>query len=111
MANVVDSRGRGRGTHGQSTNNGGRNGNGRDRGNKVYTYCDKLGHTIDTCYQKHGYPPHYFKKNDGKVVNNYTQDDEELVDDDDSKSVYLRVQQSLLAVAHSPSHLNKEMFS
>lgn len=85
MANVADSKGRGRENCGSSTNNGGKPGNGRGQGsNKVCTFCELIGYTVDTCYKKHRYSPHYFKKkNEGKVVNNYTQDDEEIVDDDD----------------------------
>ncbi|KAE9587449.1 hypothetical protein Lalb_Chr23g0273741 [Lupinus albus] len=30
---------------------------GRGRCQKSYTYCQRLGHTIDSCYKKHGYPP------------------------------------------------------
>lgn len=28
-------------------------------GNKICTYCGKSGHTIETCYKKHGYPPNW----------------------------------------------------
>ncbi|MED6223264.1 hypothetical protein PIB30_072342 [Stylosanthes scabra] len=27
------------------------------------SYCGKLGHSVDTCYKKHGYPPHFKGKN------------------------------------------------
>ena len=37
---------------------GGRSGN-RSRGQHPHcTYCNKLGHTHDRCYQLHGQPPH-----------------------------------------------------
>lgn len=26
-------------------------------------HCGKIGHTIDTCYKIHGYPPNYKKQN------------------------------------------------
>lgn len=87
MANGVAPRGRGRGTRGSRTSNGGRAGNGRGCGNKVCTFCDLVGHIVDTCYKKHEYPPHYFKKNEGKMINNCTQDNEEFEDNDDSNSV------------------------
>lgn len=28
---------------------------------KICTYYGINGHTIDTCYRKHGFPPHYGK--------------------------------------------------
>ncbi|XP_019420691.1 PREDICTED: uncharacterized protein LOC109330875 [Lupinus angustifolius] len=33
---------------------------GRGRGQKLCTYCQRTGHTNETCYKKHGYPPGYF---------------------------------------------------
>lgn len=33
------------------------------------THCGKLGHTIDICYKKHGFPP-YFKFKNGNPANN-----------------------------------------
>ncbi|RVX13579.1 Retrovirus-related Pol polyprotein from transposon RE2 [Vitis vinifera] len=41
----------------QTNSRGGRNGN-RGRGQcPHYTYCNRLGHTCDRCYQLHGWPP------------------------------------------------------
>ncbi|KAJ9674919.1 hypothetical protein PVL29_024063 [Vitis rotundifolia] len=41
----------------QTNSRGGRNGN-RGRGQRPHcTYCNKLGHTRDRCYQLHGQPP------------------------------------------------------
>ena len=41
----------------QTNSRGGRSGN-RGRGQRPhYTYCNKLGHTCDRCYQLHGRPP------------------------------------------------------
>ncbi|XP_014489576.1 uncharacterized protein LOC106752408 [Vigna radiata var. radiata] len=42
---------------------------GRGRGKnpnygKQCSYCNKMNHTVDECYSKHGYPP-WYKKNDG----------------------------------------------
>lgn len=54
-----------------NNNNSGKNQNGK--GGKVCTYCSKLGHIVDTCYQKHGYPPHYKKR----FVNCTTSDDKD----------------------------------
>lgn len=28
---------------------------------KVFTRCGRTGHTIDVCYKKHGFPPHFGK--------------------------------------------------
>lgn len=62
---------------------GGRNGSG-SRGNsgrtsKMCTYCNRNGHTIDTCYKKHGFPPNY-KRN--SAVNNCTAPRDSFSDDD-----------------------------
>ncbi|XP_019462903.1 PREDICTED: uncharacterized protein LOC109361821 [Lupinus angustifolius] len=32
---------------------------GKVSNSKVCTFCNKVGHTIDVCYKKHGFPPHY----------------------------------------------------
>ena len=41
----------------QTNSRGGRSGN-RGRGQHLHcTYCNKLGHTCDRCYQLHGWPP------------------------------------------------------
>nr|KYP35678.1 hypothetical protein KK1_043266 [Cajanus cajan] len=34
-------------------------GRGYKNSDKVCTYCSKLGHTIASCYRKHGYPPSF----------------------------------------------------
>ncbi|XP_020225129.1 uncharacterized protein LOC109807015 [Cajanus cajan] len=36
---------------------------GRGNNTKVCSHCGKVGHTIDTCYRKHGFPPHFKFKN------------------------------------------------
>ncbi|XLS99273.1 hypothetical protein HN51_042008 [Arachis hypogaea] len=48
-ANNVRRRGRGRGKDGKGTTRG---------APKLCSYCEKQGHLVDTCYQKHGFPPH-----------------------------------------------------
>nr|XP_025611968.1 uncharacterized protein LOC112705349 [Arachis hypogaea] len=41
----------------------GRSGHGRGRGaSTLCSYCGKHGHTVDTCYAKHGYPPNMQRK-------------------------------------------------
>ncbi|XP_061361257.1 uncharacterized protein LOC133305140 [Gastrolobium bilobum] len=49
-------RGRGRGYSGGRGYNGGR---GRSFVPRLCTYCGKTSHTIDTCFENHGYPPGY----------------------------------------------------
>jgi len=36
---------------------------GRGYTSKVCSHCEKTGHTIDTCYKKHDFPPHLKFKN------------------------------------------------
>ncbi|XP_052115659.1 uncharacterized protein LOC127745814 isoform X2 [Arachis duranensis] len=48
-ANNVRGRGRGRGKGDRGTARG---------APKLCSYCRKQGHLVDTCYQKHGFPPH-----------------------------------------------------
>ncbi|XP_016191867.1 uncharacterized protein LOC107632715 [Arachis ipaensis] len=66
--NFVESgqnRGRGRGR-------GGRNQGGRGQSRKVQcAHCGKLGHNIESCYKKHGYPPHLKQMNSGEAAVNY----------------------------------------
>lgn len=90
IANVADSRGgdsKGRG-RGQNANSRAKGGSGKGKSNKVCTCCEKIGHTVDKCQQKYGYPPNYFKKNEGKI-NNCTQDNGQFKDDKESESIVL----------------------
>ncbi|XP_068461640.1 uncharacterized protein [Phaseolus vulgaris] len=41
----------------------GRGSNGRGYTSKICSHCGRTGHTIDTCYKKHGFPPHFKFKN------------------------------------------------
>ncbi|XP_014503011.1 uncharacterized protein LOC106763324 [Vigna radiata var. radiata] len=60
--------------HGRGT---GMRGQGKGRGRnpnygKQCSYCNKMNHTVDECYSKHGYPPWYKKedkKSDWNTVN------------------------------------------
>jgi len=36
---------------------------GRGYTSKICSHCRKTGHTIDTCYKKHNFPPHFKFKN------------------------------------------------
>lgn len=88
IANVADSRAgntkvRGRGQYANSRT---KTGSGRGKSTKVCTFCEKIGHTVDSCYQKYGYPPN-FKKNEGLMINNRTQDNDQFEDDDESGSI------------------------
>nr|KYP72603.1 hypothetical protein KK1_005199 [Cajanus cajan] len=38
---------------------GGRVNNGKGNNSKICSHCGKSGHTVDTCYKKHGFPPHF----------------------------------------------------
>ncbi|XP_004493334.3 uncharacterized protein [Cicer arietinum] len=42
-----------------SSSTGGRTYGSCGRGYKIYSHCNKLGHTVDVCFKKHGYPPNY----------------------------------------------------
>ena len=44
------------------------------QGSKTCSFCGKIGHTVETCFRKHGFPPN-FKKGQGSVVNNVTSDE------------------------------------
>lgn len=39
-------------------------------GQRVCTFCDKSGHTVDTYYRKHGIPPHLQKKSSNYEAHN-----------------------------------------
>ncbi|XP_072078166.1 uncharacterized protein [Arachis hypogaea] len=60
------------------TNRGGKGGRGRGRGRvssgrgmmRSYSHCRKAGHTIETCYHKHGFSPHLQKRFGVANVNN-----------------------------------------
>ncbi|XP_068503595.1 uncharacterized protein [Phaseolus vulgaris] len=41
----------------------GRGSNGRGYTSKICSHCGRTEHTIDTCYKKHGFPPHFKFKN------------------------------------------------
>jgi len=49
-------------TYGRSVGYG-RGSYGRGYTPKNCSHCGKTGHTIDTCYKKHGFPPHFKFKN------------------------------------------------
>lgn len=51
--NVDDRKGQNRSRGGYTLRYNNRN------GSKVCTHCKKTGHTIDTCYKKHGFPPNW----------------------------------------------------
>lgn len=56
--------------------------NGRN-GSKICTHCGKTGHTIETCYKKHGIPPHW-----QKTASNVTNDEvEETREEEESKNL------------------------
>lgn len=50
---------------GRGSTRGGRYSGGRGRNNRVCVHCGMSNHTIDTCFKKHGYPPHW--KHEGAI--------------------------------------------
>ena len=68
------------GTYGRGRGCGGHTSGGRGKGKstKMCNYCNKSGHMVDTCYKKHGYPPHLHR---GGAINQYSIDDQEIQDD------------------------------
>ncbi|CAL0331539.1 unnamed protein product [Lupinus luteus] len=64
-------RGRGfRGSQaGRSNTQGRMTSNSKGRGHKICTFCQKIGHTEDVCYKKHGFPPSY--SNTATNINSY----------------------------------------
>jgi len=48
--NFPKSQGRGRGNRGSSSTSGSK---------RIYSFCGRSNHTIDTCYRKHGFPPNF----------------------------------------------------
>ncbi|XP_061347342.1 uncharacterized protein LOC133292872 [Gastrolobium bilobum] len=57
----------GRNSRGRGRNNGGRG----NYGNRVSTHYGRLNHTVETCYQLHGYPLGYRSRNsDNHIANN-----------------------------------------
>lgn len=59
---------------------GGRTSYGRGKGTRACSLCNRNNHTVDTCWKKHGYPPHLQHQN--SLVNNCVNTHE-----DDSQSV------------------------
>ncbi|XP_016192606.1 uncharacterized protein LOC107633500 [Arachis ipaensis] len=65
---VEDSHGRGKGRGRGGRNQGFGRGQG-GRGKMQCSHCGKSGHTIDTCYKKHGYPPHMQQRHNTAIMN------------------------------------------
>ena len=59
-------------------------GKGHSNGSKMCSFCGKSGHTVDTCFKKHRFPPN-FKKRHGVAANcvSSVNDDEEDQSNDD----------------------------
>ncbi|XP_073223517.1 uncharacterized protein [Cicer arietinum] len=73
-SNRANSRGHGD-TRGRSSGSSG-------RPSRYCSHCHRSGHTVDVCFRKHGFPPH-FRKNGNSSANNCVASD---VDNDDQKS-------------------------
>ncbi|KAL1336769.1 hypothetical protein AAHE18_10G086500 [Arachis hypogaea] len=39
---------------------------------KICSFCNKVGHLVDVCYQKHGFPPHMKQQSKEVSINNMT---------------------------------------
>ena len=48
---------------------GGKTSGGRGKGIRVCSFCGRPNHTVDTCFKKHGFPPHHQQENS---INNCT---------------------------------------
>ncbi|KAJ1419850.1 hypothetical protein SESBI_14828 [Sesbania bispinosa] len=44
---------------GNSSSNRYFNSGGGGNANKICSFCGRSGHTVETCYKKHGFPPHF----------------------------------------------------
>ncbi|KAK2388029.1 putative mitochondrial protein [Trifolium repens] len=64
------SAGRGYSNRGRGPSRGGRNGGGRGKGNKLCTFCGQTNHNVDSCWKKHGYPPHMQNPQTNGAANN-----------------------------------------
>ena len=60
LGNGAKGFGRGKTVKGQYNSNSG----------KVCSFCGKTGHTVDTCFKKHGFPPHFKRNSNAASVNN-----------------------------------------
>lgn len=63
---------------------------GRGKGNwtnKQCTFCGKGGHTVETCYRKHGYPAGYFNRDSKSSANFVSEDKDTKSDSDSSKAI------------------------
>jgi hypothetical protein len=115
MGNSYAGRGQLSGGRGRNHGRGGRS-NGRGRGNKLCSFCGQTNHVVDTCWKKHGYPPHLQHLQDSGKVNNVTniEDEsqsigyvEEQVDSDSSKLSFTPEQhKALLALLQGSSSLH-----
>lgn len=66
-------------------------GRGRGYSNKICTFCGKTGHTVETCYKKHGFPPGFRFKgsnyNAGNASNNAVNNEENEAQTDQNSVV------------------------
>jgi len=67
--NMNASRGRG--------DRGGRSSSDRGKGIRVCSFCGKSNHTVDTCFKKYGFPPHYQQENSINNCTNVSGNEEE----------------------------------
>ena len=83
---------------------GGRTSYGRGKGTRVCSFYNRNNHTVDTCWKKHGYPPHLQHQNSlvNNCVNTHVDDsqfvayEEENHDSDNGKLVFTPEQHKAL---------------
>lgn len=77
-------------------------GKGGFSGKRQCTFCGKENHTIDMCYKKHGFPPHFGKRSNASVNNVTTEENE------DNVTANLEVSQG--STSHSGPILTQEQY-
>ncbi|XP_004488072.3 uncharacterized protein [Cicer arietinum] len=92
------------------------NGRGRGRGSRYCTHCNRRGHTVEVCFRKHGFPPHFHKNgnNSAKVcaADSVNIDDDQKTQSLNESSSDLHSgftpeqQKALLSLLHPSSSVN-----
>lgn len=64
--------------HGKTHNSFGGSHNSK-KDNRICTFCNRSGHTIDVCYRKHGFPQTFSKKQTSTNASNASHGDTQSV--------------------------------
>ena len=91
LVNAYDSRRQGdRGKQANYSGHGNNSSQNSRRDNRLCTYCNRAGHTVEVCYRKHGFPPNYGKKQTvANATNSSTGDNQQTAstgEEDSSRS-------------------------